>query len=218
MPPAKKKLLLLDFDGTLVDSMGSFADLAASLIQEQLGLSFAEGRAAYLKTSGLPFFRQLEVLFPEKELQGLAKQFEREKIKSYAQSPVYPEALETLKEIKKQGIKLAVSSNNSQEVLEDYLTQQKNLAGLLDLTFGWKPDFAKGASHFLAALEHFHLESNEALFMGDSLHDGLEAQNFGLDFVARLGTFKKEDFEDQPYEVLAYDYQGVKELLCKSSY
>ncbi len=60
----KVKLVVFDLDGTLVDTMGSFANHAATLMERHYGLLHETGYSQYMKTSGLPFKQQLEVLFP----------------------------------------------------------------------------------------------------------------------------------------------------------
>jgi beta-phosphoglucomutase-like phosphatase (HAD superfamily) len=56
--------ILFDMDGTLVDTMQVFADVAAGVMVKHHGLDRARARAAYLATSGIPFFQQLEVIVP----------------------------------------------------------------------------------------------------------------------------------------------------------
>ena len=198
--------------------MGPFADLAASLIKEVSDLDFNQAREAYLKTSGLPFAEQLKLIFPGKDHVSLSQRFEKQKMESYLDYPVYPEALTILGSLREKGLKLAISSNNAQAFVEEYLAHHRALSDYIDLTLGYSDGFSKGVKHFDRALDHFNLEVREACYMGDSLHDGREAFKYGLDFVARLGTFQKEDFESQSIPVVAYDYEGAKEFLCKSFY
>ena len=65
--PVPTKGYLFDFDGTLVDTMGGYADLAGGLIHEAFPEITAEkGRELYIRTSGIPFIQQMELIRPGK--------------------------------------------------------------------------------------------------------------------------------------------------------
>ena len=58
------QLLVFDLDGTLIDTMGDYADKAAALIRDHYGTPKDEARRRYFETSGVPFEQQLEQIFP----------------------------------------------------------------------------------------------------------------------------------------------------------
>ena len=55
--------LIFDLDGTLVPTMQGFAKIAADVIHEHFQWDRSRAHEAYLQTSGIPFFQQLECLF-----------------------------------------------------------------------------------------------------------------------------------------------------------
>ena len=59
-----KVVIMFDLDGTLFDTMGAHADLAADVMAKHLGLSKKSARNKYLATAGVPFPKQLELIFP----------------------------------------------------------------------------------------------------------------------------------------------------------
>ena len=72
------RAVVLDLDGTLVDTMQTFADVASDVMASAFGISRAWGRARYLQTSGIPFFQQLEIIMPGNSAnQRVAQRFER---------------------------------------------------------------------------------------------------------------------------------------------
>ena len=212
----KKSVCIFDFDGTLVDSMGSFADLAADLMKEAYAVGWEQARQDYLHTSGLPFSQQLEELYPEHVLNSqVAQSFEDKKIKSCFASPFFKEVPHILEKLQVKGVRTVISSNNGQEVVEAYLDQQEARVHF-DMVLGYQEGFAKGRPHFEKIMKHFEVVADHAVFVGDSLHDAQKAENFGLDFVGRLGTFTREKFQqDYPQAHLVDDFSQLTEVVCK---
>ena len=211
-----KSVCLFDFDGTLVDSMGAFADLAARLMVESYGMDRQVARQEYLRTSGLPFCFQLEEIFPDhpKNIQ-VAEKFEATKQEGYWSAPFFGEVLSALKALQESGVRTAVSSNNGQEVVERYLAVQ-GAADCFDLVLGYRPGFSKGKEHFAEVLRYFGVSAGDVLFVGDSLHDGEKAKDFGFDFVGRAGTFSRERFQEVfPGVTVVEDLLGLAEVLCR---
>jgi len=214
-PRKNKSVCIFDFDGTLVDSMNWLADLAGSLIEEHYQVPFATARRDYLKTSGLPFSRQLGAMFPQDPRNSeVAKIFETRKQIQYFDRPFFEEVPEAISELKSKGVKVVVSSNNDHDLVEAFLKRQTSLH--FDLVLGFRPGFSKGQAHFSKALQHFERTVDEAVFVGDSLYDAEKARDFGVDFIGRLGTFQHEQFS-QAYPK-AQTVQNLQELigvLCK---
>ncbi len=189
-----KRAILFDFDGTLVDSMETFADIAAEVMPRHLPIERARAREQYRATSGLPFFQQLELLFPGNAANAAAAEdFEREKLVGYYERPLFADAVDTLATLRERGIAVGVSSNNFQELVDRFVAR----AGLpLDFVLGFRPGFAKGAAHFAHIVETLGCARDALLFVGVSLHDGEKAGDAGIDFVGRTGTFTRADFAE----------------------
>ena len=60
-----RKVIAFDFDGTLIDTMSSLADIAAAVINEYHGLAVEMARELFLRTSGRPFAEQIQRIFPD---------------------------------------------------------------------------------------------------------------------------------------------------------
>lgn len=186
------RAVLFDFDGTLVDTMGDFADLAGALIAEAHGWTVAEGRAAYLRTSGIPFFQQLEVLFPgHPGNAALVDTFETGKLRFYEGRGLLPDVPGAITALRALGVRTVVSSNNYTEVVEQFLATQ-DVA--FDLVLGFGGGQAKGEPHFARTLAELGLARSELLFVGDSVRDAELALGAGLAFVGRRGTAPPEAF------------------------
>ncbi len=189
-----KKLIMFDLDGTLVNSMGCFADLAATIMSQEYGFSFEKAREAYCQTSGLPFPYQLEKIFPHHpKNEGSAIRFAADKISIYDSCPFFSDVLPAMILLKSKGFDVVVSSNNDQDIVDQKL---KQLPFWFDLALGYKPGFLKGLQH-LKVVQRVYGVKSQPIFVGDSLHDAVMAQELKLPFIARTGTFTADDFKKQ---------------------
>ncbi len=189
------RVCIFDFDGTLVDTMNSFADLAASIIEREYNIPFNEARKQYLDTSGLPFFKQLDILFPNKEQNTeLANEFELRKKNNFF-TVDFPEDVKiTVKALRENNIKIAISSNNFQNMIESFVNKQ-NLT--FDYILGYKNGFSKGRDHFKFIEKNSNCLLANMVFVGDSLNDARIAINCGVKFIAKIGTFSNSDFNNE---------------------
>ena len=191
--PEQIKLCVFDFDGTLVDSMGAFADLAGKLMEEVHGVPFDEARRNYLDTSGVPFYQQLEILFTgDPRNPGVVERFEKGKLEGFFAEPYFADVPDALGQIQASGRKVAVSSNNFQENVEEFVAGH---AVPFDHVLGFRPGFEKGKDHFQYLIDQEGILPESILFVGDSLKDGERAQGAGVSFAGRIGTFTKAQFQ-----------------------
>lgn len=189
-----KKAIIFDFDGTLVDTMHIFADVASRLIFEHYGLERELARQKYFETSGLPFCKQIEIIFPGHNLnQKITSAYETEKIEATSDIIMERETREALKTLKDRGYELAVSSNNFQHNISRFV-ENNRLGGLFRLALGFKDGFGKGREHFDFIKNELGLDSREMIFIGDSINDARLAKENSIDFMGKTGTFAKKDF------------------------
>jgi phosphoglycolate phosphatase len=192
--PSPYGIVIFDFDGTVADTMPFLVDLAARLLGKHYGLADAEARKAYIDTTGLPFCRQTELIFPGDPRNALTvEEFEGEKRRHLADFRFFPEAAPVLAEVRKHGIKVCLSSGNVEGIIEPVLAS-RGLA--VDLVMGWRPGFEKGPDHFKFAGQTFGVPLAEMLFVGDSLKDGLAAKSCGVKFIARAGLVDPARLEE----------------------
>jgi phosphoglycolate phosphatase len=187
------RVVIFDFDGTVADTMPFLVDLAARLLTTHYGLGDAEARKAYIETTGLPFCRQLEIVFPGNRLNdATVEEFEAEKRIHLADFRFFPDAEPVIAEIRKRNIKVCLSSGNVEGIIEPVLMSR----GLVvDLVMGWRPGFEKGPDHFRFAADAFAVPLEGMLFVGDSLKDGLAAKASGVRFIARAGLVDRAELE-----------------------
>jgi phosphoglycolate phosphatase-like HAD superfamily hydrolase len=185
---------MFDLDGTLIDTMGGFADLAAEIMTARHGLDAVQGRRRYMETSGIPFRQQLEVIHPGHALNDAASdEFEQRK-RAVCDAAVMPEpTVAALDRMQRAGIKIIVSSNSAQHFVDEFAARESFRFDLV-LGFDAAAGLAKGKPHVDHTCRTLGIALTEIVFCGDSLKDGELARECGIAFVGRLGTFTRDEF------------------------
>ncbi len=190
-----KKAYVFDFDGTLVDSMDNFADIAGQIIADHYSVDYTFGKAKYIATSGLPFCEQIEIIFPKNPMNSQAVEvFEVKKLERYFEEDFYPDVAETINFLRSKGKRVIISSNNYQNVINEYISQKEVI---FDDILGFREGFSKGTDHFNFIKKKYGFDAHELIFIGDSLKDAEHAYANNIDFIAKVGLFSHKDFK--PY-------------------
>ncbi|MGC4069386.1 MAG: HAD hydrolase-like protein [Polyangiaceae bacterium] len=185
--------ILFDLDGTLIDTMEGFADLAAQLMEREHGFPFTEGRRNYITTSGIPFKHQLEVIFPGHPKNfAVQQEFESRKQEVFFNTAPDEDTLLALHQLKALGIKVIVSSNNYHDFVLKYFDKYNQFS--FDMILGYKDGFAKGKDHLEHVLREFDTTAQRMTFVGDSLHDGEVAEALGIPFIGRIAIRTEQEF------------------------
>lgn len=191
-----KRAIVLDFDGTLVDTMGGFADVAAGVIHRRYDRERGWARREYLRTSGVPFRHQLEILFPsDTRNDDASEEFEAEKLEGFFSESFPGETREAISVLRKRGYLVVVSSNNYQDLVDRFVEKSNGVR--FDLVLGARENFFKGADHFDHIHDVLHIDRDQMVFVGDSLKDAERAISSTVEFVGKLGTFTREEFEKE---------------------
>jgi phosphoglycolate phosphatase-like HAD superfamily hydrolase len=205
------KIIIFDFDGTIVDSMPRLADIAAGLINRYYGLSSKISRDLYIMTSGAPFVEQIEYMFPgKKENSEIVEEFERRKESELMNEPLFPGTKEALAALAERGNKIVISSSNFQHLMEAYIKEQ----GLApDLVLGHKEGFSKGKDHFDYIKTHLRADTDDLVFVGDSLRDLEKAGENGVRFIGKIGTFTADEFREAGAAEVIHDLRELVGIL-----
>lgn len=186
------QLVVLDFDGTVADTMPYLVDLAAGILMDRYGMTQDEARRAYIETTGLPFVQQMEIIFPgdarNGEAVGLFEALKRENMGRFG---LFPDVAGTVSGLRNMGIKVCLSSGSYKDLIDDFLYRQ----GLtVDLAMGYRPGFEKGRDHFGYAMQRFRLGPEVTVFVGDSIKDGERARDSGIRFIGKAGLVDAGEF------------------------
>ena len=206
----KTKAYLFDFDGTLIDTMDGYADIAGRVINRyHPEMSFDEARRRYLETSGVPFFQQLEILFPgESTNPEKAAIFEETKQEGFFSKSFSDDVRFTINTLRDRGFIAGVSSNNFQELIDRFV-EREDLE--FDVVLGYRNGFEKGKTHFDYVMRMFSLREDELTFVGDSLKDAERARGSNIHFIGLCGTFESRHFHEIDDTIITIS--NIKELL-----
>jgi phosphoglycolate phosphatase-like HAD superfamily hydrolase len=191
----RPKCLVLDWDGTVADTMPVLTDIAVSLMTKWYELEPDRAKRMYVETTGLPFVQQIALMFPDnpRNMQ-VVEEFEQRKKETFFDQRLFPDVIPVLKALSAASIPVAVSSSTVQPLIEEYINRNgmKNLIGHI---LGFCPGFEKGRDHFTYLVKKMgSMAFSDLLYVGDSLKDGERARNCGVPFIARVGMVSKDDF------------------------
>ena len=212
---ADKSLVIFDWDGTLMDSIG--------LIVESMHVA---GEAHGFQTNdkevkdiiGLSLMNGIEILYPQaNDVQRLAIQ------QSYAdyyipnshRTPFFTPIEDMLQTLQQQGRKLAVATGKKRRGL-DRVLDASDSHRYFEITrcadeSGSKPD----PQMLTDILNHTQQQISEAVFIGDSIYDIQMASSLGMTSIAvNYGTATSVELAAQQPTYQVDTPEALVELLC----
>jgi phosphoglycolate phosphatase len=185
--PGDYKLLIFDWDGTLVDSIGRIVE-AMHLAADNCELPRCTD-AAVKAIIGLALPEAVRVLYPDLRERTAVERFTRVYSESYLLLESEPSALfadvaQALQVFREQGYHLAVATGKSRHGLDRVLAG-RGWCNYFDLTRCADESASKPHPLMLEQiLAHFQLPPQQALMVGDSIFDLQMAHNAGMHSVA----------------------------------
>ena len=213
-----KRAVLVDLDGTLIDTAPDIAAAANATLAE-LGLTALEiGQVRSFIGEGIAVLvrRSLAARVPaenvEQKLPAALEAFERHYIAANGKySSVYAGVTEGLRELRARGLKTGCVTNKSLRFAEPLLARCQ-LLDLLDTVIAGDSTAAKkpDPAPVLEACRRLGVEPQESVLIGDSAHDARAARAAGMSFVAvSYGYGKNDDLGSSPARSFR---QAVKRL------
>lgn len=184
---------MLDFDGTIIDSMPFLEKNAISLLVKNFSFSYDEARKKYRNTTGLPFIKQMEIIAPNHQHnERIVKEFEKMKLDLIYEQEPFTDALDVIRKFKERNLLVGISSGTIESIITEYLNKKDFT--LVDDILGFREGFEKGKDHFDFVKSKYSIHSSQILFIGDSLFDAKRAKDNQIQFIGRIGMFTSTDF------------------------
>lgn len=210
------KVVIFDWDGTLVDSV---EHIAGSLHKAATELGFpALEREAYRDIIGLGMVEALEALYPgigREEMQAIREGYARYFFarKTLPQN-VFDGMADILADLRRDGRSLAVATGKSRRGLDSALVSS-GLGAHFDITrcadeTRSKPD----PRMLLEILEHFRVEPSEAVMVGDTRYDLDMARRAEMPAIGvEWGVHKRDELGKYDPIRVASTVQELREAL-----
>jgi choline kinase/phosphoglycolate phosphatase-like HAD superfamily hydrolase/phosphatidylglycerophosphate synthase len=176
------RAVAFDFDGTVADSMGTLAKLAAELLSRELGMPRDEATRRYLATAGDDFRTQLNVIaYGRPGLDKIAVDFEAAKEGLMAGVRPFADAEAAIERLGHAEVPALVCSSTRAELVQEFC-RRFGLAELAAAVDGWRADHPKVAQ-LRAWAAAIGVAPNDVLCVGDTVRDAAIARAAGVRFV-----------------------------------
>ncbi|WP_165855353.1 HAD family hydrolase [Marinobacter sp. JSM 1782161] len=210
------KVVIFDWDGTLIDSVDH---IAGSLHQAATELGFpAREMDAYRDIIGLGIVEALQTLYPgmsEAEVQAMREGYARHFFtKKTAPQNIFPGIGELLVDLKTGRAQLAVATGKSRRGMTRALASSGlgphfAITRCADETRS-KPDPAM----LHEILAHFDIAPDEAVMIGDTVYDMEMAQRIGMPAIGvEWGVHKRDRLELYAPQAVVEDVPGLRRAL-----
>lgn len=206
-----KSLIIFDWDGTLMDSIGLIVESMQVAAHSQ-GLTISS--SAVKSIIGLSLMRGIEILFPaasNPQRQAIQDRYAEHYIANSAKTPFFTGIEEMLAVLKASGKQLAVATGKKRVGLERVLNASNShryfVSSRCADESGSKPD----PQMLLDILAETNCSVEDAVFIGDSTHDiematalGMcsVAVNYGAAAAHELATYKPTYQVDSPHALI----------------
>ncbi|WP_350431160.1 HAD-IIIA family hydrolase [Shewanella sp. H8] len=206
------ELVIFDWDGTLMDSVGHIVSCMQDVARE-LSLPIPSEQQVR-DIIGLSLPQIMPILFAEyQNHQQIISCYRRHHIANEQPTPLFEGVESLIRNLHAAGYQLAVATGKGREGLDKVL----ELTGLGQYFHATRcADDAESKPHpemLYSLLTHFDITADRAIMIGDSVHDLTMANNAGMAGIgvsygahseSRLRTLKPRAIVDQPLEIRQY--------------
>jgi choline kinase/phosphoglycolate phosphatase-like HAD superfamily hydrolase/phosphatidylglycerophosphate synthase len=176
------RVVALDFDGTVADSMDYLTGVAVGLLVDELGFRRPEAARQYLATAGSDFRTQLNELAPgHPALAEVAARFEAEQTRWMERCEIFTDVVPAVESLAATGVPVLMCSSTRAPLVHQFCERYGLLQRLTSVD-GWAPGHSKSVQ-LAAGIAAAGLAGHEAVFIGDARRDADVARAAGARFV-----------------------------------
>ena len=189
MPGCRPRIVLLDFDGTIINTMKYYAGIASSIIEEEAGIPREAALRMYMETAGMAFRDQLARMGIRGEAaERIARRFENEKSNMLRRMRLDPRVKWFIGELRKRGLLVYLSTNNECRIVRGL----RELAAVFDGILCHDPvsGTRKGRDHLRALKREHGVTPCEIVFVGDSDYDITLYGELGVRTIKTRGLWR----------------------------
>ncbi len=210
------KLIIFDFDGTLIDSAPDLVDSINEMLKE-LNLKEApfDEAVKWIGNGSLKLVERAlkyngidDKYFLEKAHKNFKEKYKHSNAKK---TILYPFAKELLDELRDYN--LALVTNKPDEYIKPIL--QKFDIDVFDFILGGDFEYKKPSPvPLLRALEYFNINPDEAIMIGDSKNDILAAKNAGIKSIALTHGYNQGvDINEFKPDFIVHSLKEIKDII-----
>lgn len=213
----KYKLCLFDFDYTLVDTTKPIVECFRHTFETMNIDGF--DREKVIKTVGMTLddaFPELTGIKEKEKIQELIAIYRVKSDEITVQNTVlFGDTIETLKNIKDNGIKVGIVSSRMGTRIDKVL-EHLDCREYIDYIIGYEnvSTHKPSPEGLIKALNYFDCNKEDVLYVGDSYIDAKAAENGEIDFVGvTTGTTSQKDFEEYNNIKIVNNLSSVLEVM-----
>lgn len=223
------KYIGFDKDGTLFDSIPSYARIWGEIFYKEYKIDAKEAGDFLLQTSGQATRDQVKNLLKNHNIEISQEEafVKSNKIATIlgetADSKPFLEVPDVLKKLKEAGYKIFVSSGQQETIIKNDL-DKSGLMQFVDFFAGVKPEdpsYKKGLPHFKAAAEYFKVPFEEfvkeTVFIGDTPTDMQVAKDANIISIIRRSGNATEKLLDEGASFFVEDFLKLPEIIVSIS-
>ena len=212
------KLIIFDFDGTLIDSAHDLVNSINEMLKEfNLKTAPFEESVKWIGNGSLKLVERALKFNGIEDIEFLEKAHkifkENYKHVNNKYTTLYPYAKELLYELKSKNYFLALITNKPDEYIEPIL--KKFDIDIFDFILGGNFEYKKPSPlPLLKACEYFNIDTNEAIMIGDSENDILAAKNANIKSIAvTYGYSQGVDIKELKPDFIVNSLKEIKDIL-----